>query len=46
MKNKSTKNNASINLEWTAHVRKWGKKFTTGIRRMIDKKIIKEEYEF
>ena len=35
--------NSKINGEWAKHVRKWGKKFTSGIRRMLSKKIIRNE---
>ncbi len=37
------KQNAIINGEWAGHVRKWGKKITSGKRRILDKKIIKEQ---
>jgi hypothetical protein len=36
------KQNAAINGEWAGHVRKDGKKITSGKRRIIDKKIIKD----
>lgn len=34
------KQNSFLNGEWAGHVRKWGKKFTSGIRRAVSKKII------
>lgn len=36
------KQNSIINGEWAGHVRKVGKKITSGKRRIIDKKIIKD----
>lgn len=36
------KKNSIINGEWAGHVRKTGKKITSGKRRMVDKKIIKD----
>ena len=39
------KQNSYLNGEWAGHVRKYGKKITSGIRRMFDKKIIKEELD-
>jgi len=35
------KQNSFLNREWAGHVRHWGKKFTSGIRRNVDKIIIK-----
>ena len=37
------KQNSILNGEWAGHVRKWGKKLTSKIRRAVDKKVIKEE---
>lgn len=34
------KANAILNGEWAKHVRRWGKKATSKIRRTVDKKII------
>jgi hypothetical protein len=36
------KKNSILNGEWAGHVRKWGKKITSGKRRMQDKEIIKD----
>ena len=46
MRNNPKKQNMGINGEFAKHIRKWWKKFTSGKRRIIDKKIIKKEYEF
>jgi hypothetical protein len=35
--------NSKLNGEWGAHVRAWYKKYTSGKRRMLDKRIIREE---
>ena len=35
--------NSFLNGEWAHHVRKWGKKFTSGKRRAQDKIIIRNE---
>jgi hypothetical protein len=40
---KGNKQNAFLNGEWGAHMRKWGKFFTAKVRRTVDKKIISEE---
>ena len=32
-----------MNGEWAKHVRRWGKKFTSGIRRQESRKILREE---
>lgn len=45
MRNNPKKQNMGINGEWKKHVRNWWKRFTSGKRRTIDRKIIKEEYE-
>ena len=37
------KQNSVLNGEWAGHVRKWGKQFTSGIRRAVSKKIIINE---
>lgn len=37
------KKNSFLNGEWAKHVRKWGKKFTSSLRRQEDKKIIRQE---
>lgn len=34
------KQNSFLNGEWGGHVRKWGKKFTAGMRRAFAKKEI------
>jgi hypothetical protein len=39
------KQNSFLNGEWAGHVRKWGKRFTSGIRRAVSKKIIKRELD-
>jgi hypothetical protein len=31
------KQNAGLNGEWAAHVRRWGKRMTAGLRRAKDK---------
>jgi hypothetical protein len=36
------KQNSIINGEWAGHVKAFGKKLTSGKRRMIDKEIIKK----
>jgi hypothetical protein len=36
------KQNAALNGEWARHVRRWYKQYTSGVRRMRDKQIIKE----
>lgn len=38
-----SKQNAALNGEWAKHVRKDGKKETSGIRRSVDKTIIHKE---
>ena len=40
---KGNKQNAILNGEWAAHMRKWGKFFTAKIRRNVDKKVIRQE---
>ena len=40
---KGNKQNAILNGEWAALMRKWGKFFTAKIRRNVDKKVIREE---
>lgn len=40
MKQVGNAENSKLNGEWAKHVRRWGKKFTSGKRRMNDKKII------
>ena len=40
------KQNAGLNGEWAGHVRKWGKRFTAGIRRMKSKLIVRKELEY
>ena len=35
------KQNSFLNGEWAGHVRKWGKKFTSKIRRNVSKELIK-----
>jgi hypothetical protein len=40
---KGNKQNAFLNGEWAAHMRKWGKFMTAKIRRNVDKKVIREE---
>lgn len=40
MKQQGNKANAILNGEWAKHVRRWGKKATSKIRRTIDKKLI------
>ena len=35
--------NALLNGEWVGHVRRWFKKFTSGKRRSVSKKIIQQE---
>jgi len=37
------KQNSFLNGEWAGHVRHWGKKITSGIRRAVSKKIIYNE---
>jgi hypothetical protein len=37
------KQNSFLNGEWAGHVRKWGKRFTSGVRRAVSKKIIINE---
>jgi len=37
------KQNAGLNGEWGAHVKKWYKKVTSGIRRTKDKEEIRKE---
>lgn len=37
------KQNSYLNGEWAGHVRSWGKKITSGKRRILDKKIIRDE---
>jgi hypothetical protein len=37
------KANSLLNGEWAGHVRKWGKYFTSKIRRNTNKKIIRNE---
>jgi hypothetical protein len=36
------KQNALLNGEWAKHVRNWGKKITSGKRRMRDQELIRE----
>lgn len=43
---KGHKANSILNGEWADHVKKYGKRETAGIRRMEDKKIIREETKF
>ena len=40
---KGNKDNSVLNGEWATHVRKWGKKLTSSLRRIRDKKIIKHD---
>lgn len=37
------KQNSFLNGEWAKHMRSGGKKFTSKIRRLFDKKLIREE---
>ena len=37
------KQNSFLNGEWKFHVRKWGKKFTSGVRRAVSKEIVRNE---
>lgn len=37
------KQNSFLNGEWAKHMRRGGKRFTSKIRRMFDKKVIREE---
>ena len=37
------KQNSYLNGEWAAHVRKYFKKVTASKRRLLDKKIIRDE---
>lgn len=39
------KKNSCLNGEWAQHTRRDGKKRTSGLRRLQDKKIIREELE-
>lgn len=39
------KQNSYLNGEWAGHARPWGKKLAARRRRMLDKKIIKQEME-
>ena len=39
---KGNKANACINGEWAKHVRRWGKKKTSSIRRRINKENIRK----
>lgn len=43
---KGHKANSILNGEWADHVKKYGKRETAGIRRMEDKKIIRDETMF
>jgi hypothetical protein len=40
---KGNKQNAFLNREYAAHMRKWGKFFTAKARRILNKKVIREE---
>lgn len=40
---KGNKQNSFLNGEWAKHVRRWGKKFTSGIRRQESKKVLRDE---
>lgn len=40
---KGNKQNSFLNGEWAKHVRRWGKKFTSCIRRQESKKILREQ---
>lgn len=42
MRTSARKDNATLNKEWGKHVRKPGKKVTSGKRRVRSKKIIKK----
>lgn len=42
---KGNKQNSFLNGEWAKHVRRWGKKFTSGIRRQESKKITRQEID-
>lgn len=37
------KQNSFLNGEWAKHMRSGGKRFTSKVRRMFDKKVIREE---
>ena len=37
------KQNSYLNGEWAGHVRRWGKRFASGVRRMMSKKIVRNE---
>jgi hypothetical protein len=37
------KQNSFLNGVWAGHVRKWGKKITSGIRRSVSKEIVRNE---
>jgi hypothetical protein len=39
------KQNSYLNGEWAKHVRRTGKKITAGIRRNVDKIIIRKDIE-
>jgi hypothetical protein len=39
------KQNSILNGEWAGHVKKYGKKITSGKRRMVDKEIVKKIYD-
>jgi hypothetical protein len=40
---KGSRANSFLNGEWKFHVRKWGKKFTSGVRRAVSKEIVRNE---
>ena len=40
---KGNKDNTVLNVEWANHVRKWGKKLKSSLRRNRDKKNIKHD---
>ena len=44
--NRSLRANSSLNGEWCSHAKKWLKKRTSGLRRLYDKKIIREELKY
>jgi hypothetical protein len=37
------KQNSGLNGEWAGHVRGWLKQATSGLRRLVDKRVISEE---
>ena len=41
-----SKANSIINGEWCSHIKKFGKRYTSSQRRILDKEIIRNELKF